>query len=364
MDTIKNTISFTRGVPAEAMRPVPLMRDSAQAALDTYGATMLPYGSAWGFPALRQWLADDQQCDVEQVIVGNGSIDILSRIVGRYISYNDAILVENPTYDRARIMFDESKARVLPVPTSTDGLDIEVYQALVAEHRPRFAYLINDFSNPAGTTTCHEKRQRIAQLAQEHDMLIIDDGAYYSLRYDGEAIPPMRHYAPEHTLSLGSFSKLIAPGVRTGWLIAPPPYAQEIATYIENRIIAPNYFAQATVTQAVISEAYQTHLNHLIETYRHRRDLALDLLQQHLGPLGAEWTTPDGGFFIGVYAPPTQIPVWDAAQHVDLQLLNGDEFFTGRHNTNFVRLPFCSMTNHELVEGMERFAEAIRRYAV
>lgn len=352
-------ISLARGVPIHAMMPVDLLARSSQRALKEDSQAALPYGSVYGYEPLRQWLAQHNDCAADRIIIGNGSMNLIANWAQHYIHPGDYALVESPTYDRALTILRSLGAQVIGLEQHSDGIDPDELAAYIKQYRIKMAYLIPDFNNPSGVSTSDEKRRAIAQLAQQHDFMIVEDGAYSSLRYVGERIPPIRHYAPEHTVSTGSFSKLLAPGLRTGWMVMPENRTQEFATFLLNTYISPNQFAQATIAKAVTSDDFGPHLDFLHKTYLHLLRLTQAALTEHLAPLGVTWTQPEGGFFMGLNLPPTKKPIWDAAPDYGLQLVNGDAFFTLPQSTNFVRLPFCSLTENEVSDGIGRLAKAV-----
>ncbi|QPC81656.1 PLP-dependent aminotransferase family protein [Phototrophicus methaneseepsis] len=354
------TLQFTRGVPALDMMPAELLAQSSHAAMQQYAAMALPYGATMGFLPLREWLAQHHDCRVEQVIVGNGSINLIAHWAHSFLSPGDTVIVESPTYDRALTLFQEAGAQIIALPLLDDGIDPAVLEAQIISHKPRLIYLIADFNNPSGVTTSAAKREAIATIAQRHDVLIIEDGAYHQLRYLGEPIPQLRHYAPDNVLSTGSFSKLLAPGLRTGWMILPPQLVDGFVAHLQNMYITPNQYAQATVMAAVTTDAYVQQLARLHDTYRQRLQVAHQALEQYLKPLGTHWAEPEGGFFFGVTVPPTKQPIWDISPAYGLALVNGDGFFHDRTNTNFVRVPFCSLNEADLEEGIERLGQVVR----
>lgn len=355
------TIALTRGAPEPAMLPTELLQDTTEIAAKTYGTDALGYGNAQGFLPLRHWIAKQTMHPAENVIVGNGSMNLISYLMSYRIQAGDRVIIENPTYDRAITLLKQLGASINAIDLESDGLQTGTLEEHFATHKPKLIYLINDFHNPAGTSTSLEKRQVIANLAEQHDCWIVDDSAYYTLRYRGQNITPMRELAPRHTFTAGTFSKLIAPGLRTGWLLVPDEHYANFVNYLEMRYIGTNFYVQSIVTALVNHDAFPSHLAHLIKTYTRRLDTAVAALNQHIAPLGGTWTTPEGGFFIGLTLPPTPKPIWEAPARDQLKLLNGDEFFVGRQNTNFVRLPFCSLNENDFVQGIERLAEAYQR---
>lgn len=327
-------------------------------ALDMFGRAGLQYGSSWGFDPLRQWLSEELNYPAERIMVGNGSINLLAYLIDFLLRPGDRVLVENPTYDRARLLLELSGALIYGIDLTDDGFDTEQFEVAVKKHTPRLVYVISEFNNPSGARMSLTAREKIADLAETYDFMIIDDGAYYRLRLDGSPITPLRDLAPRHTITLGSFTKLLAPGLRTGWALLPDDLTPEFARFIENRMISPNHFAQSVVTAAVMTPDYTDYLTQITDIFRKKRDVMVHHLTEKLAPLGAKWVHAEGGYFIGLTLPPTPTPIWDAVPRDRLILLNGDDFFVNKQNTNFIRLPFASLDIDEIEQGLEVLARS------
>lgn len=353
-------ITLTQGSPTNDMIPKQLIETATEEALSDYSFKMLQYGNVWGFTPLREAIAAEYNFPVKQVIIGNGSIALLAQVAAYCLKAGDVVLVENPTYFRAKIIFETLGATVIGVTQDADGINLEEFEAKIKQYRPKMFYIVPDFHNPTGVTTSFEKRQKIAELAQAYDFLIHEDSAYYSLRYEGKNIPQIRELAPEHTLTSGSFSKLICPSLRTGWLLMPEKISQDLATYIENRIISPNYFSEGIIAKLISRPSYQEHLALLKKTYLERRKNALAILEREFEGIEARWNKPEGGYFIGLWLERTDVTLWDAGAQFGYKIINGDEFHVGTATESFVRLPFCSAQSDDFEEGIKRLVKAFK----
>ena len=358
MTTVDATITLTQGAPTADMTPQSLIVDAVASAHRQYDMAMMRYGNAQGFAPLRHWLATQFESDPDQFIIGNGSINLLAMLTEHYIRENDVVLVENPTYYRAKVLFEAVGAQVIPISLDVDGMDTDRLANIIERHTPKLLYIVPDFHNPTGITTSLEKRQAIAHLAQKNDVLIYEDNAYWSLRYAGTPLPQVRTFAPEHTITSGSFSKLLTPALRTGWIHIPKAIKATLMQYIENRTISPNFFSQATIAAIVQQPQYVQHIAHLRKIYLKRRNHALQTLDHYLATLDATWTQPDGGFFIGLWLPRTKRPIWEVARENGLVVINGDKFFVDKPGQDFVRLPFCSVDEERFRIGIQRLAQA------
>ena len=210
-------INFTRGVPANESFPLDEMRDAAAAVLKDHGPAVLQYGPAAGFGPLREWIAGWQGVTPPQVVMGNGSLELVEFLCRHMVRPGDTVFTESPTYDRSILVFRRHGAEVTGVPLDNDGPNIEALEALLKKRVPKFFYVIADFQNPSGATCSRARRQQIAELARRYDFIILEDAPYRMLRYRGTEEPTIFSLAPERTLHMSSFTKLIAPGVRVGF---------------------------------------------------------------------------------------------------------------------------------------------------
>src|SRR6476620_10744548 len=206
-----DTINFTRGVPANESFPTAELIDAATAVLTSHGAQMLQYGPSRGFEPLRQWLAEWQHVPVDRVLTSNGSLQIIEFLCRHLIKPGDVVFTESPTYDRSILIFKRHGAEIVGIPLENDGLNIEALATALKKRVPKFFYIIADFQNPAGATCSRTKRRELADLARRHNFLILEDAPYRMLRYRGAEEPTIRSFAPELTLHMSSFTKLIAP---------------------------------------------------------------------------------------------------------------------------------------------------------
>jgi 2-aminoadipate transaminase len=237
-------INFTRGVPAVESFPVDEVIAAATAALQEHGRTMLQYGPSAGFAPLREWLAQWQGVPVDQMLTGNGSLQIVEFLCFAMLKPGDIVFTEAPTYDRTLTMLRRHGADIVGIRLESDGPDLAALESEVKKRRPLFFYTIPDFQNPAGATCSGPKRKAIAELAEKYGFLIVEDAPYRPLRYRGTEEPTLFNTAPQRTLHMSSFSKLIGPGPRVGFMMGAPDVLAKIAKVAEDTYISPNYLAQ------------------------------------------------------------------------------------------------------------------------
>ncbi|RLE37389.1 PLP-dependent aminotransferase family protein, partial [Candidatus Acetothermia bacterium] len=237
-------IKLTRGIPATEAFPIEEIIACSEQVLRDHGKTLLQYQPAIGFPPLREEIASQAGVTTEQVVLSNGSIQLLAFLSETLLRPGDVALVERPTYDRTITTLRRAGAKVVGIPLEDDGVDIACLEAAVEEQHPRLLYLIPDFQNPTGVTTSLAKREAIVSLAREHDFVVVEDLPYRRLRYQGSDVPTLRDLDAERVIQLSSFSKLLSPGIRVGWMVAPVTIARRVTQIATDTYITPNMLGQ------------------------------------------------------------------------------------------------------------------------
>ena len=352
-------INFTRGVPADESYPLDTLLDAARAAIETHGAAALRYGPSTGFAPLRAWIAEWQGVAPERVLIANGSLQVIEFICLALLQPGALVLTEVPTYDRAITLFRRHGMRVAGIPLEADGPDLAALERLLARERPVLFYLIPDFQNPSGVTCSAEKRRRLAALADRHGFLLLEDAPYRLLRYRGVEEPTVLSLAPARTLHMSSFTKLLAPGVRMGFVVGETSLIAKLAKAAEDTYISPGYLAEAVTYEWCRRGALEPQLARLKALYAPRLDACLAAVDRHMPT--ARTTRPDGGFFLSVTLPEgvATRALRERAQHYQLNLTDGEAFFPEGGGERFLRLPYCALTPVEIDEGVRRLARAM-----
>jgi DNA-binding transcriptional MocR family regulator len=355
-----STINFTRGVPAVESFPIDEVIEASRAILSTQGAAMLQYGPSPGFPPLREWLAEWQRVSLDRVLTGNGSLQLIEFLCLHMLTAGDVVLTEAPTYDRTITLLRRHGATVLGVAVEADGPDVDALEQAVVRQVPKFFYTIPDFQNPSGVTCSEAKRRRIVELAERFGFLIVEDAPYRLLRYRGREQPTLYELAPDRVLHMSSFTKLIAPGVRTGFLIGEPSLIARLAKVAEDTYISPGSVAQGITYEWCRRGLLSPQIERLKTLYAPRLDACLAGLDQYLPEVVA--TRPEGGFFISVTLPEGVLTTTVRTQAAtrNLNLADGLAFFPEEGGERFLRLPFCALFPAEIDEGIRRLAESVR----
>ena len=357
-------IVFTRGVPAVEALPNKLISECLQAVLESpNGQSILQYGHNGGYLPLRQMLAEQYNVSPDQVLVGNGSLHLQDMLSALLIKPGDVVFVEQPSYDRAIKTFRRRGAKVIGIPLEQDGVNIQALEQALTRYTPKFMYVIPDFQNPAGVTTSAEKRQALVDIAAHHNLWLVEDIPYRTLRYSGTSIPLLRDLNAEHVLTLSSYSKLISPSLRVGYLIGPADFVKQLTKLAEETTLAPVLPTQAAVVEFYKRGYYASNLENLKTLYAPRLQAIIEALKTHMPDV--PFAEPQGGFFVSIYMPETTdcSTLLKRAQEHGLTLTNGQDFFADTIDgtadpigQRFVRLPFCALTPEQIEEGVRRLA--------
>ena len=352
-----SVISFARGVPAPECLPVAELADCARTAIERDGSSVLSYGPGGGYGPLREWLAERHGVEPGRVVVTSGSLQGFVFLAERLVRPGARVLVEAPTYDRPLKILARLGAQIVGLEMDEDGLDVDALeQALAAGDRPAFLYTIATFQNPSGRTLSAERRARVAELAREHDLLVLEDDPYGLVRYEGE--PPPTIFELEGGVNVAyasSFSKTVAPGVRVGYFVLPPAIAAEVEALAVSTYISPPFLTQATVHEFVRRGNFEPNLARVCGLLGARRDALLEALERHM-PDGAAWSRPEGGYFVWLDLPHGDTgELLGRAEAAGVTFVKGADFFVdgGRRS---LRLAFSYVSPEEIGEGIGRLA--------
>ncbi|HEX2912007.1 MAG TPA: PLP-dependent aminotransferase family protein [Chloroflexia bacterium] len=370
MQVNTETIFLTRGVPAVEALPDEWLAGCMQAVLQSDGATVLQYGNIGGYPPLRKMLAEDFKVSPEEVLVGNGSLHLQDLLAACLIKPGDTVLVEQPSYDRAIKTFRRRGARVIGIPLEQDGLNLEKLEAELRRQVPAFLYLIPDFQNPTGITTSEPKRREILSLAEKYGFWVIEDVPYRLLRYRESTPPPLlREINPTRVITISSYSKLISPAMRVGYMVGPAELVAKVTRLAEDTILTPVLVSQAAVAEFRRRGLLETNIERLKALYTPRLEAMLDALQRYL-PQVTPLSRPEGGFFVSIMLPPeaNYSNLFNRAKEAGLMLTEGSTFFAewaddgnqdSTQASRFVRLPFPAIEPAQIEEGVRRLAGLI-----
>jgi 2-aminoadipate transaminase len=366
-------ISLAGGLPAPELFPVDEYRRAFEWVLEVDGATALQYGPSEGYRPLREFLARrlstfGVRCGVDDILITNGSqqaLDLLGKIL---LDPGDQVMVERPTYLGALQAFNQYEARYVVVGMDDDGMCVDDVERILEqrgaeERRIKFIYAIPTFQNPTGRSMSLERRERLVQIASQYGVPIVEDDPYGELRFEGEHLPTLK--ALDTTgcvIYLGTFSKILAPGLRLGWVVAAPE-ALEGLLHAKQPSDLHTGMAQQMATYVVCKDGFVDQQVERIKTfYKERRDVMLRALEEHF-PGDARFTRPAGGLFVWAELPrslDTRELLIEAVRE-KVAFVPGQGFHPDHSGTNTMRLNFSNVPPDQLREGVRRLGKAIQR---
>ncbi|WP_289081532.1 PLP-dependent aminotransferase family protein [uncultured Sulfitobacter sp.] len=371
-------ISFAGGIPDPDLFPKTSFQDAFAEALNgPMAAQGLQYSTSEGHKPLRVWIAAQMQAigipaTPDNILITSGSQQALDYLGKLFLSPGDTALVGWPTYLGALGAFNAYEPRYdkLDPLSNRSGADYTA-AAKEAGGAAKFAYLSVDFANPTGATVSRAARERVIDLAEEMDIAVIEDAAYQSLRFDGDAIPPILALEAERrngdleacrTIYCGSFSKTLSPGLRVGWVCAAMPVISQLVLMKQAADLHSATLNQIAVA-SVAEQHFDSHIDTIRSAYRARRDAMLEALQAHM-PEGVSWTKPEGGMFIWVTLPDTLDGADLLKQSLESErvaFVPGHAFFADGSGRNTLRLSYSTSTEGKIAEGIERLGQLITR---
>ncbi len=359
-----NTISFAGGYPDSSLFPLDDFRRALGAALREEGKKLLNYGTPGGSPAfvelLRRMLLDRGIATLpEEILVVNGSqqgIDLVTRLlVGR----GDTVIVEDPTYHGALNVFRALGARIVGVPVDQDGIDVQALERTLEREKPKLLYTMPTFQNPTGTRLTLARRKRLVELAARHELPVLEDDFKGDLGYEGEELPPLRALPQgRDVIYAGTFSKMLFPGVRLGWIVAPAPLVTRLSLAKSNVDLSSSLIFQAAMLRFAQGTRLERHAERVRSEYRKRRDAIVEALETEM-PRGTTWTRPTGGFSLAVRVSQDTAELLPRAAERGVVYTPG-RVFSVSGDTHLLRLSFGGVKVDQVREGVKRLAGAIK----
>ncbi len=356
-------ISFIYGFPDPGSLPGAQVAEATARAMDHSAEKALQYGGVQGVPvlieALLAKLKADQGIDAapENVIVTSGASQAVELLFDAVIDPGDIVLAEQPTWSGFNAGLTNVGGKVAPIAVDEYGSDVDGLATALEQYRAsgtpvKFIYVIPNFQNPTGVTMTVERRKRLVELAQEYDTIILEDDAYFDLRYEGEFLPTIYSLDPNgRTIYLGTFSKIMGAGMRLGWAVGP---AELITKMTVLKMEGGSGIFASYVAAEWMPEHLTDHIAGLREIYKRRRDIMLAALEKSM-PEGTTWTKPEGGFFIWVTLPEgiDTVETVPMARERGVDYLPGQACFADHGGRNTYRLSFSFATDEQIPEGIE-----------
>ncbi len=359
-------ISFAGGLPNPKFFPIREVAEAAQKVLSDCGAAALQYSTTEGHPPLREYIAHRYakkglKVSPEEILITTGSqqgLDLAGKV---FLNKGDQVIVERPTYLAAIQSFGMFEPQFMSVPLYQDGMDTDALKEALSQSRVKLVYAVTNFQNPTGITYSHRKRQEIADVLEDHNVAFIEDNPYGDLRFMGEEVPSMRAFLGDQTLLLGSFSKIVSPGFRLGWICAREEVMEKLIVAKQAADLHSSCFAQRVVHQYLVDNDIDSHVTKIRAAYRRQRDCMVGAIEKSF-PEGIEHTRPEGGMFLWVTLPEgmSTLELFQQALKENVAFVPGQAFFANGGGENTMRLNFSNSDEERIIEGIGRLGRAIK----
>lgn len=361
-----DVVSLAGGMPFVQALPTDDILDVVRQVFEEHGTTALQYGGGQGHAGLRARMValmaeESVMGDPEDMVITTGAQQALDLVGKIFIDPGDLVAVEAPAYVGALTAFGTYEPRYLQIDVDEDGMIVDqLEEAFVRGDRPKFVYTCPNFGNPAGVTLSYSRRTHLTGLCREAGVPIVEDNPYGMLRFEGDPLPSLRTLDPDNVIYLGTVSKVFAPGVRVGWALAEQSVVQRLVLAKEAADLCASSLNMLITERYFSGDRWRTNLATLVDTYRTRRDVMLEAIEESF-PADATWTTPSGGFYVWV-----TLPAWvdaramlAAAVERRVAYVPGTAFYPDGRGANQMRLAFCYPTEARIREGVGRLGDLL-----
>ncbi|HIO93315.1 MAG TPA: PLP-dependent aminotransferase family protein [Leucothrix mucor] len=361
-----NIISFAGGLPSERLFPMEQLKHASQVAFENKGAQLLQYSNTEGDIELRQWIAERYQrqnlsISPDDILITNGSqqaLDLLGKI---FINKGDSIVIENPGYLGALQAFRLYQAKFLTVSVNDEGMDIKQLQQTLLANKPKLIYTVPNFQNPTGISYSETNRLAVAQEVIKNDSYLIQDDPYGELRFSGKEKSNFMSLLPEQTILLGSFSKIIAPAFRLGWVVAPKPVMKKLIIAKQAADLHSNSFSQAILSQYLQDNNLDEHLDKLSKHYGQQKIAMETAIKKHF-PQATNITNPEGGLFLWCRLDKgiSTRKLFKAAIKKKVVFVPDESFYTDNIEKNTMRLNYSCADLQVIEAGIKQLSMVIK----
>lgn len=361
-------ISFAGGLPNRDFFPVNELQNATNTVFTEAGKEALQYANSEGDLILREMIAaryrekQGLSIDVKNILITSGSqqgLDLLGKV---FLNEGDGVAIEEPGYLGAIQAFSVYRAGFHPIPVSEAGMDTEALKTVLTQKKPKLLYTVPNFQNPSGITYPEANRDAVAAILKTEDTLLIEDDPYGELRFTGTHKSSFCKRIPEKTVLLGSFSKIVAPGLRIGWIVAPDPVMEKLIIAKQASDLHTQYLGQRILRQFLTDNDLDDHIAKILAVYDRQRQAMLAAIASDLPPEIA-YTRPEGGMFLWLTLPEgvSAMELFHLAIAEKVAFVPGDPFYPDRKNVNTLRLNFSCVDEDGIKVGMSRLGGAIRK---
>ena len=361
-------ISFAGGLPAPELFPVEGMKEATDKVYAEHGQQALQYGAAKGVTELRELILkrvkekENVDAKLENVMVTTGSEQAIDLVGKAFVNPGDTVLVEEPTYLCALDVFRSYGANFVSVPMDDDGMKMDALEeALKAHPETALVYTVPNFQNPTGRTMPAERRKKFAELAAKYDVPVLEDNPYGDIRFAGEHVPSVKSF--DHAgkvFYMSTFSKILAPGFRLGWLVADPKVIEKLTVLKQSADLHTDNLVQYVVTEFFKENDVDAHVKEISDLYGKRKQLMIDGIKKYF-PKDVKYTDPEGGMFLWVEVPGVTdtVELFKQCLEHNVAFVPGDPFFAGKPQPGTFRLNYSNMQEDQIEVGLKRLGEAL-----
>lgn len=364
-------ISFAGGLPAPELFPVKEMEEISQKVLEKDGRLALQYSSTEGFAPLREIIAKERMApagvnvSANDIAVTSGSQQGLEFSARIFVNEGDTIICESPSYLGAINAFKAYRPNFVEIPMDDNGMIVdELEKALKANPNTKMIYTIPDFQNPTGRTMSDDRRKRVAELAAEYKVPVIEDNPYGDLIFEGKRHPSIKSFDKEGwVVYLGTYSKTFCPGLRIGWICAAPQILEKYIIVKQGADLQCSSFDQRLTASFMKAHDLNEHIEKIKVVYKNRRDLMIDSIKKYF-PEGIKYTFPTGGLFTWVELKEglDAADVLKEALKENVAYVPGGSFFPNGGHPNFFRMNYSCMDEEKIVEGIKRLGKVLAKF--
>lgn len=361
-----DVISFAGGLPNPLSFPVEEVKKATSKILDEEGEQVLQYSTTEGYTPLRDFIAkryshQGLNVDSDDILITNGSQQCLDLVGKIFLDPDDGVVMERPTYLAAIQAFGLFEPKFHSVDLMEDGVDTAALEKLLSTEDIKLFYAVTSFQNPTGITYSKEKRKEVADILKDHDTILVEDNPYGDIRFMGDDMTPIKAQLPDSVL-FGTFSKIVSPGMRMGWIVAPPEVMDKLVTAKQASDLHSNYFTQRVVHQYLQDNDVDGHIQNIRILYKSQRDQMVKSIEKFL-PDEVKHTEPEGGMFLWITLPEvmSSLELLEFAMDEKVAFVPGEAFYTEKPEVNTMRLNFSNCCEEEIVEGMRRLGNAIKK---
>ncbi|NIO45008.1 MAG: aminotransferase class I/II-fold pyridoxal phosphate-dependent enzyme [Candidatus Aenigmarchaeota archaeon] len=364
-------ISFAGGLPSPHSFPVKMIEKITDSVLERHGAQALQYGPTEGLKELRELLIKRMKkkgikCEMDEIIITTGSQQVLDLTAKIFFNVGDYLIVECPTYLGALAAFNAYQPNYIPVSMDDDGMKMDELERKLEENKNKpldIIYTVPTFQNPSGVTMSLERRKRILKIAKKYKLIILEDDPYSELRYSGRSVPPIKSLDKDGiVIYTGTFSKILSPGFRLGWLIANKEIIKKMIIAKQGADLCTNTFVEWIAEEYLRYGLVDKQIPKIRKMYKKKRDIMLKALEKYF-PKGTKWTKPDGGMFLWVTLPGhlDTKEMFQEAIKEKVAYVHGAAFCVDGKGHDSMRLNFSNAEDNKIDVGIKRLAKIIKK---